>query len=72
MINRMVRLTISLPEEYVAAAKRTAGRDKTNVSALAARALRNELLRRDMAALARDRAETDADVLEAMNEARGW
>ena len=49
----MAKLTISLPDAYLAAAKRLATGDET-VSGLAARALRHEILRRDLAMLAKD------------------
>jgi Arc/MetJ family transcription regulator len=57
-------VTITLPQAYIEAAKRAAAQDGTTVSGLAARALRNELLRRDMARLAAAGATTvDADVI---------
>lgn len=54
MLHRMARLTISIPDEYVAAGKRTAARENTTISAIAARAVRNEILRRDVARLVAD------------------
>lgn len=68
MVFGMAKLTISLPDAYLAAAKRHATGDET-VSGLAAHALRREILRRDLALLAKDGFTGEADDWYATVEA---
>jgi hypothetical protein len=68
MVSGMAKLTISLPDAYLAAAKRHATGDET-VSGLAADALRREILRRDLALLAKDGFTGEADDWYATVEA---
>ncbi|HEV2087717.1 MAG TPA: hypothetical protein VGR21_05350 [Cryptosporangiaceae bacterium] len=48
----MKPVTVTIPVQYLAAARRLAAEDGTTVSGLTARALRDEILRRDMRSLA--------------------
>lgn len=48
------QVTITLPMQYIEAAKRIAVSERTTVSGLAARALRQEILRRDLELLVKD------------------
>ncbi len=71
MFHRMARLTISIPAEYIEAGKRIAAAQNTTVSAMAARALRNEILRREVALLAQDgHIGIDSELPDLAEEAR--
>jgi hypothetical protein len=71
MLRRMARLTISIPDAYVEAGKRTAAAQNTTVSAIAAQALRNEILRRDVMLLHIDgHTSLDDRLYELHEEAR--
>jgi hypothetical protein len=64
-------VTITLPIEYIDAARRIATEEGTTVSGLTARALRVEVLRRDLRRLAAaGYAGPDADVADEHDRAR--
>lgn len=70
MLASMAKVTVQIPDAYLAAGKRAAQRGNTSVSAIAARALRNEILRLDAATLRADGHTGSADMAGLADESR--
>lgn len=66
----MAKVTVSLPDEYVEAAKRLAGVQRTTVSGLTARALRDLVLREDLKRLSAAGATIDDEWLDTIERDR--